>query len=746
MFGCAISSSLFHVNINFTVSLGQLTVFLCPPRSYHELLDYVREHGVTQFLNVWEKVKSRENDELLWGDEIEYHLFSREGNGRLVVSNRAAKILGELVAEDEKMDPKDRKVTWHPEFGAWMIEATPSKPYAGFASDLRQVESNMRYRRFRVQQALNKLSENNGPSFGIVSIVAWPRLGTPEFWEPRVSAEVRAPISQSIFIPDECINPHPRFGTLVGNIRRRRGRKVDIRMPLLKDVNTPDMPTFEVAAPNLVGPPQQVPEIYMDAMGFGMGNCCLQVTFQARDLEESRYLYDQLSILCPIFLALTAGTPVLKGLLADTDVRWNVIAQSVDCRTPTELGAAKEAITLPGGEIPQRDHGRIRKSRYDSIDLFMSNHPSFRDEYNDVNSEIDKPTFDRLVKAGVDERLASHVAHLFIRDPLVIFSERVTVDDATTTEHFENIQSTNWQTMRWKPPPINSPMGWRVEFRPMEVQFSDLENAAFTVVVMLCARVILFFDLSLYIPMSKVDENMQRAHGRDAVLKQKFWFRKNLVPLEAQCPSPGGSTTAAPEAEWEEMSIAEILLGKGENFPGLVPLIWAYLDVIQIDPETRSVVNDYIDIVVKRAKGALMTPAKWIRNFVDKHPAYKKDSVVTDEIERDLIEEIVAISHGEKICHELLGSHRVCRLEESPQVDRLEMKLRQPPGKALRGSSFHNELNPESTSQCAVIRELLQKYRNDGAGQSPVPKRESVLAEGVGFDQARPMFKRAKTE
>ena len=33
----------------------------------------------------------------------------------------------------------------------------------------------------------------------------------------------------------------------------------------------------------------------------------------------------------------------------------------------------------------------------------------------------------------------------------------------------QNIQSTNWQTMRFKPPPANSNIGWRVEFRPMEV-------------------------------------------------------------------------------------------------------------------------------------------------------------------------------------------------------------------------------------------------------------------------------------
>ena len=36
----------------------------------------------------------------------------------------------------------------------------------------------------------------------------------------------------------------------------------------------------------------------------------------------------------------------------------------------------------------------------------------------------------------------------------------------------------------------------------------------------------LFFDLNLYIPISKVDENMRRAHVRDALTSQKFFFRQ----------------------------------------------------------------------------------------------------------------------------------------------------------------------------------------------------------------------------
>ncbi len=40
------------------------------------------------------------------------------------------------------------------------------------------------------------------------------------------------------------------------------------------------------------------------------------------------------------------------------------------------------------------------------------------------------------------------------RDPLVIFNGHITeLDDHASTEHWENIQSTNWQTVRWKPPP-----------------------------------------------------------------------------------------------------------------------------------------------------------------------------------------------------------------------------------------------------------------------------------------------------
>jgi glutamate--cysteine ligase catalytic subunit len=38
---------------------------------------------------------------------------------------------------------------------------------------------------------------------------------------------------------------------------------------------------------------------------------------------------------------------------------------------------------------------------------------------------------------GLDDLLSKHIAHLFIRDPLVIFSETLNKDDSASNDHFE---------------------------------------------------------------------------------------------------------------------------------------------------------------------------------------------------------------------------------------------------------------------------------------------------------------------
>ena len=71
--------------------------------------------------------------------------------------------------------------------------------------------------------------------------------------------------------------------------------------------------------------------------------------------------------------------------------------------------------------------------------------------------------------------------------------------------------------MRFKPPPSSdSKIGWRVEFRTMDIALSDFENAALIVLLGLINNVINNFDLDFLMPISKIDENMERAHMRDA--------------------------------------------------------------------------------------------------------------------------------------------------------------------------------------------------------------------------------------
>merc|ERR1719498_2342904 len=238
----------------------------------------------------------------------------------------------------------------------------------------------------------------------VISLVAWPLMGIGEFSTPW--EKPGGPISRSLFVPDNMINPHPRFGTLTRNIRKRRGKKVQIQIPLYQDEKTKEGPLGDAKVYSVVSQDNQsseeTKEIYMDAMGFGMGMCCLQITFQARDITESRYLYDQLAVMCPVMLALSAGCPIQRGALCDTDVRWSTIAQSVDCRTPFELGATDKSAKMSNGEVPQRGKMRIRKSRYESVDLFMSSSEKLKPEYNDLSLEIDQPTFDMLTARGMD--------------------------------------------------------------------------------------------------------------------------------------------------------------------------------------------------------------------------------------------------------------------------------------------------------------------------------------------------------
>ncbi|KAI9353702.1 glutamate-cysteine ligase-domain-containing protein [Obelidium mucronatum] len=629
---------------------------------------HVRRHGIAQFLHVWAALKTRRRDKLLWGDEIEY---------AVVAFDDAARAHDVLLRLEAREAAANGQISWSfkPEYGRYMLEGTPAGPYGFLIEDLLAVEPNMRERRALAQ---SYLKENEA----LVSITNFPLLGVNQpssFLDPPSSPTPSGGASNSLFIPDEAINPHPRFRTLTQNIRERRGSKVAINVPIFKDVNTP-VPFLEPAPPCLVQNgenktlPELVPDakpdhIYMDCMCFGMGCSCLQVTFQACSVEEARRLYDQLAVMTPIMMALSAGAPIFRGYLADVDCRWDVISGSVDDRTREERGL--DPLKSSRFNIP--------KSRYASISTYLSPGPLYSGgcsqdpdvfspmvttlpppkdtyydaKYNDIPLVHDKDIYKELTQNGIDDLLAKHYAHLFIRDPIVVFTEKLDLDDSTSTDHFENIQSTNWQTMRFKPPPPLSPIGWRVEFRSMEIQLTDFENAAYSVFVVLLTRTILSFDLNLYMKLSLVDLNMATGQKRDAVLKEKFWFRKNVFGNPARRPAefdgfavavPSVAAAAAAGDSYDdavELTVDEIINGKANEFPGMVPLIRAYLSAApNLSYSTLKGLNEYLDFISRRAAGKIPTGARWIRNFVMGHPEYKGDSVVSQSVAYDLMKKV----------------------------------------------------------------------------------------------------------
>ena len=51
----------------------------------------------------------------------------------------------------------------------------------------------------------------------------------------------------------------------------------------------------------------------------------------------------------------------------------------------------------------------------------------------------------------------------------------------------------------------------------------------------------------------------------------------------------------------------------------------------------------YLDFINKRASGEILTGAAWMRNFVMNHPAYKHDSIVSQEIAYDMLYKLVQV-------------------------------------------------------------------------------------------------------
>ncbi|PYI03327.1 glutamate cysteine ligase [Aspergillus sclerotiicarbonarius CBS 121057] len=586
-----------------------------------------RRGAVEQLLSLWKRQKDRTDPEPLWGDEIEYTLINLDAN-----TSRATLLLNQeevlQKGTDECANAEDvepwNEVALQPEWGRYMIEATPAEPYGGDIVDLLRVESNMKRRRKLIRQCL---SRDQHP----VSLCVFPGLGVKDqFTIPEESLESST---------GQIYCPISRYIMMVQNLTARRQRRVESYIPVYRDEQT-EAPFHDKAGsfeyPTEHHPPGNAKEghIHLDGIGLGLGSCSIQVTFQALNESEARWLHDQMVALGPVMLALTAATPIYKGYLVDTDVRWDRISECFDDRTREEL-----ATTPP---------------RYSWNRTYISQEKPADVKSKSSLTPMDETVKQRLLDGGMDEPLAMHFATILSRDPIMLNRADLENFDPNGTGVFDVYYSSVWQHVRLKMPLTDDGPGWRVEFRPMEVQLTDFDNAAFAIFMYLLSRAITDLHLNFYVPVDKLGESMERAQKRNAAVEERIWFRRSGWSSTEQCDRPQRQRkgcvnccgkSSGQTSPYALLTMDEIINGEDpkvpSSFPGLVNIVRAYLQYKNTSLMEQKKIMPYLNVVSKRANGELPTPAQWMRSFVTGHEEYQRDSYVGEKIRYDLMREIV---------------------------------------------------------------------------------------------------------
>ena len=286
-----------------------------------------------------------------------------------------------------------------------------------------------------------------------------------------------------------------------------------------------------------------------------------------------------------------------------------------------------------------------------------------------------------LADVAKDTRLINHFAYLFIREHPVIFEKNVlefgknraeadprkwiqshkledNEDVLQNSTIFEAIQSTNWNNMRFKPAKsFGDKNSWLVEFRPLDLPATSREKYHVIYFTSLLQRIVTDpkLHVNFYIPISFADLNMLRCVKRDAVVKQKFYFRRHFFGDKARddkyrVKSRGKADIESKrklfiESELVELSLEELMQG-GEDHQGIRGLIEYFIESNEtfLEEESKRTGENIVDNIwatfdffLKRSQGKLITTAKLIRNFVREHPNYAFDSVVEGKVADDLI-------------------------------------------------------------------------------------------------------------
>ena len=70
---------------------------------------------------------------------------------------------------------------------------------------------------------------------------------------------------------------------------------------------------------------------------------------------------------------------------------------------------------------------------------------------------------------------------------------------------------------------------------------------------------------------------------------------------------------------------------------GIISLCQKFMELKQWPAEKRDETNNYLSFLADRARGKILTGARFIRNFVQNHAAYKQDSFLNEKISFDLL-------------------------------------------------------------------------------------------------------------
>jgi hypothetical protein len=118
-------------------------------------------------------------------------------------------------------------------------------------------------------------------------------------------------------------------------------------------------------------------------------------------------------------------------------------------------------------------------------------------------------------------------------------------------------------------------------------------------------------------PITKVDQNFDKAYLMDSVTEQKFWWRVNGIdPTFTHINEDLNqrkflSTNSKPvlskeedEANIKELTLKEIFYGSEEyGYPGILKLCYEAVELRFKDDETKSYFARFIDFIGKRTSG-----------------------------------------------------------------------------------------------------------------------------------------------